>query len=153
MNCELKDIPSLGLMGIVLHKVMQRAKEMYKEFDLNGSQASILFTLHRRDAMSQKKLASHLNVTPPSITSSIQKMEKDGYLTRHPDEADQRVLRLTLTEKGRTCVSKVVTVASQMEGLMFREMNPEEKLLFRRLLIQIYENLELEQSTERTDRL
>ena len=63
------------------------------------------------------------------------------------------MLRLTLTEKGRTCVSKVVTVASQMEGLMFREMNPEEKLLFRRLLIQIYENLELEQSTERTDRL
>ncbi len=144
MNCRLKDIPSLGVMGIVLHKVMQKAKTLYKEFDLNRSQASILFTLHNRDAMSQKELASSLNVTPPSITSSIQKMEKDGYLTRHQDEADQRVMRLTLTEKGRECVAGAVSVASQMDELMFRGMNTEEKLLFRRLLMQIYENLEQE---------
>lgn len=153
MGCDLKDIPSLGMMGIVLHKVMKRAKSMYKEFDLNRSQASILFSLHRHDAMSQKELATHLNVTPPSITSSIQKMEREGYLTRRQDTADQRVMRLTLTEKGKSCIAGTMAVASQMDELMFRGMNTEEKLLFRRLLIQIYDNLENEQLTERTDRL
>lgn len=144
MNCRMEDIPALGVMGIVFHKVMHRAKGMYKEFDMNRSQAGILFTLHRHDAMSQKELASNLNVTPPSITSSIQKMEKDGYLTRHQDEADQRVMRLSLTEKGKACVSGAIAVAEQMDELMFRGMNTEEKLLFRRLLMQIYENLERE---------
>ena len=43
MNCRLKDIPSLGVMGIVLHKVMQKAKTLYKEFDLN--RRYILFIL------------------------------------------------------------------------------------------------------------
>ena len=78
MQCEEKDIPAFGLMGMLMHKMMNRAKGMYQEFDLNKSQAGILFTLHRSDSMSQKELAARLNVTPPSITSSIQKMERDA---------------------------------------------------------------------------
>ena len=89
-----------------------------------------------------KELAARLNVTPPSITSSIQKMERDGYLTRHPDPADQRVMRLTLTEKGKSCIKGVYTVAEQMEELMFRGMTREEILLFKRLLFQIRDNLD-----------
>ena len=142
MQCDLETVPSLGLMGIVVHKIKNRAKEMYQEFDMNGSQASILFTLYQRDAMSQKDLAALLNVTPPSITSSIQKMEREGYLTRRPDEADQRVMRLTLAEKGRSCIQNIRTVAAQMEELMFRGMREEETKMLRRMLLQIYENLE-----------
>ena len=137
MQCDLETVPSLGLMGIVVHKIKNRAKEMYQEFDMNGSQASILFTLYQRDAMSQKDLAALLNVTPPSITSSIQKMEREGYLT-----ADQRVMRLTLAEKGRSCIQNIRTVAAQMEELMFRGMREEETQMLRRMLLQIYENLE-----------
>ena len=65
MQCDLRDIPDLGLMGIVMHRVMKRAKSKYEEFDLNRSQASILFTLHQRSSMSQKDLAESLNMTPP----------------------------------------------------------------------------------------
>ena len=63
MQCEEKDIPAFGLMGMLMHKMMNRAKGMYQEFDLNKSQAGILFTLHRSDSMSQKELAARLNVT------------------------------------------------------------------------------------------
>ena len=142
MQCEEKDIPAFGLMGMLMHKMMNRAKDMYREFDLNKSQAGILFTLHHSDSMSQKELAARLNVTPPSITSSIQKMERDGYLTRHPDPADQRVMRLSLTEKGKSCIKGVYTVAEKMEELMFRGMTREEIMLFKRLLFQIRDNLD-----------
>lgn len=142
MNHDINEIPALGMMGIVMHRVMNRAKEMYHEFDLNRSQASILFTLHCRDSMSQKELASRLHVTAPSITSAIQKMEKGGYIVRRPDESDQRVMRLSLTEKGKSCIHGVYTVAEKMEEIMFRNMSTEEKLLLKRFLIQIYDNLD-----------
>ena len=142
MQWNEKEIPAFGLMGMVMHKMMHRAKEMYQEFDLNKSQAGVLFTLHGSDSMSQKELAARLNVTPPSITSAIQKMEKEGYLTRHPDPADQRVMRLTLTEKGKSCIKGVYTVAEQMEELMFQGMTREEIMLFKRLLFQIKDNLD-----------
>lgn len=142
MQCDLNGIPDLGLLGIVTHRVMKRAKSKYQEFDLNRTQASILFTLHQRSAMSQKELASNLNMTPPSITSAIQKMEREGYITRKPDEADQRIMRLALTEKGKTCIQNVKKVAEEMSSLIFRGMSPEEIMLFRRLLMQINDNLQ-----------
>ena len=138
MNRCRDEIPAIGMMGIVMHKMMNRAQEMYQEFDLNKSQAGVLFTLHRSDSMSQKELAARLNVTPPSITASIQKMERDGYLTRHPDPKDQRVMRLSLTEKGKSCIQGVRTVAQ----LMFCNMTGEEVALLKRLLLQISDNLD-----------
>ena len=142
MNHCRDEIPAIGMMGIVMHKMMNRAQEMYQEFDLNKSQAGVLFTLHQSDSMSQKELAARLNVTPPSITASIQKMERDGYLTRHPDPKDQRVMRLSLTEKGKSCIQAVKDVADRMEEILFQGMSLEEKLLFRRLMIQAGDNLE-----------
>ena len=142
MQSDLSNVPDLGLLGIVLHRVMKRAKSKYEEFDLNRSQASILFTLHQRSSMSQKELAESLNMTPPSITSAIRKMEQEGYIRRRQDESDQRVMRLALTEKGAACVENVKRVADEMHELIFQGMSPEEIMIFRRLLIQINENLE-----------
>jgi DNA-binding MarR family transcriptional regulator len=141
LHCDMKEIPLLGLIGIVAHRAMNSARGMYQEFDMNRSQASVLFTLFQHDSMSQKELALQLNVTAPSITSSIQKMEKSGYITRQPDRLDQRVMRLTLTEKGRSCIQSVKDVADRMEQILFEGMSLEEKLLFRRLMLQINENL------------
>ena len=50
-------------------------------------------------------------------------------------------MRLALTEKGRSCIQAVKNVADRMEEIFFQGMSLEEKLLFRRLLIQAGENL------------
>lgn len=92
--------------------------------------------------MSQKELAKRLNVTAPSITSMIQKMEKSGYITRRTDEQDQRVMRLSLTEKGESLVQSVIDVSDRMEQILSEGMSLEERLLFRRLMLQINENLD-----------
>lgn len=142
MSCETNDIPLLGIMGIVLHKMLNTAKGMYQEFDLNRSQAAILFTLHRRKSISQKELAQELNMTAPSITSAIQKMEREGYITREPDKWDQRVMRLTLAERGKACIQSVKEVGERMDEIIQGGMSLEEQLLFRRLMLQVKDNLE-----------
>ena len=149
MECERNNMPIMGLIGIVAHKIIQSSQDKYKEVALNKSQAGILFALYRAKSMSQKDLAHQLNVTPPSITSAIQKMEKAGYLTRETDANDQRVMRLSLTEKGESCIEGVKKVASEMEELILYGMSAEEKMLFRRLMLQIYENLEQEKTIKK----
>lgn len=142
IRCNMNDIPMLGVLGITSHRAQNMAREMYQEFDMNRSFASVLFMLGRKESMSQKELAGHLNVTPPSITSLIQKMEKTGHITRKPDDNDQRMMRLSLTEKGRSCIQSVKEVADRMEEILFEGMTMEERLLFRRLVLQINENLD-----------
>ena len=132
MKCQKKDVPLLGLMGKSMHLIGKRAQELYAEYD----------ALHQEDSMSQKELAKRLNVTPPSITSMIKKMEQEGYIIRKADEQDQRVMRLTLAKKGKDCVAYVIKTAEKLEEIVFEGMTAEEKMLFRRLLLQILENLE-----------
>lgn len=145
MECNSERIPLLGVMGRALHLIGKSAKKMYAEYDLNKMQSGILFVLHREKSMSQKELAKRMNVTPPSITSTIKKMEKDGYIARKVDEKDQRVMRLTMTEKGESCIDYVMQNAERMDELVFGGMSAEEKMLFRRLLMQIIDNLEQEE--------
>lgn len=71
-------------------------------------------------------------MTAPSITSAIQKMEKAGFIKRQPDE------------KGKSCIEHVKEVAMQMDEIMFRGISQEEKLLLRRIMIQIFDNLKEE---------
>jgi len=91
--------------------------------------------------MSQRELAERLNLTPPSITAAIQKMEKMDYIKRTPDPHDQRVLRLSLTEKSRAYLEHIKEVSRQIEERIYKGMNTEEKLLLRRLLTQVRDNL------------
>lgn len=87
----------------------KRAQELYAEYDLEQSPVRILFALHQEDSMSQKELAKRLNVTPPSITSMIKKMEQEAlYYKKSFDEQDQRVMRLTLAQKGRDSIAYVI---------------------------------------------
>lgn len=150
MICETDEIPLLGIMGITLHKMINTARGMYKEFDLNRSQAAILFTLHQRKTLSQRELAQELNMTAPSITSAIQKMEREGYIRRSPDKSDQRVMRLALAERGSACIESVKEVGVRMDEIIQGGMSLEEKLLFRRLMLQVKDNLE---NYERKDRV
>ena len=142
MKCHKEDAPLLGLMGQSMRLIGKKAQVLYAEYDLNRDQSGILFALLQEDSMSQKELAKRLNVTPPSITSMIKKMEQEGYITRKADEQDQRVMRLTLAQKGKDCIDYVIKTAEKLEEIVFEGMTAEEKMLFRRLLLQILENLE-----------
>lgn len=143
MKCShnMEDVPTGRLMVQVMHMVIKRSNELLEQYGLKNSQAGILLILHCAGEMSQRELAARIRVTPPSITAAIQKMEKQGYIQRKPDEKDQRMLRLSLTEQGTACVEHVKSVMDTLDGMMFQHMNQEERLLFRRLLMQMQENL------------
>ena len=48
-----------------------------------------------------KELAGFLFITPPSVTSLINNLVKQGMIKRAIDKKDRRILRLTITEKGK----------------------------------------------------
>ena len=122
MSCKGQEMPTLGILGMTAHKIGKLAQTMYSEYDLKKIQSMILFQLHRDGRISQKELAQKLNVSAPSITSMIQKMEKSGYIVRNVDEKDQRMMRLDLTEKGQACIEHVKAITRGIRN-MRAEMN------------------------------
>lgn len=141
MDCNFDHMKTLGVLGQVTHLSNYHAKQLFGKYDLKPGHAGILFVLNKEGELSQRELAKKMNLTPPTITSAIQKMEKLGYVRRKPDEHDQRVLRLCITEDGKAYIDYICKVGKQMEEMVFRGMSMEETLLLKRLLIQVRDNL------------
>lgn len=59
--------------------------------ELKAGQAGILAILQMVGPMSQRELADHIHITPPSVNVAVQKLEKLGYIRKEQDEKDQRM--------------------------------------------------------------
>lgn len=70
------------------------------EGTLSAHQASILSHLDPVDPTRVSDLADHLGVTVSTMSLSIKRLERDGYVGRSPDPSDGRVVQLRLTDKG-----------------------------------------------------
>ena len=141
MDMNADHMQTLGVLAQVTHLSSCHAKEMFGKYDLKPGQAGILFVLNQEGELSQRELAKKMNLTPPTITSVIQKMEKLEYIRRKPDEKDQRILRHCVTEKGKAFIDDICRVGKQIEEMVFRGMSMEETLLLKRLLVQVRDNL------------
>ncbi|MCB6201793.1 MarR family winged helix-turn-helix transcriptional regulator [Extibacter muris] len=141
MNTHKDDVPVFVILHRLIHMSKYQAFKRLDDFDLKPSQAGILFVLSCNGKLSQRELAERIGITPPSMTVALRKMETRGYIEKEPDEKDQRIIRILLTEKGESCVEDIRTVMDEMEAVLYQNMTQEEKMLLRRLLLQMQENL------------
>lgn len=67
---------------------------------LTESQLNVIEFIMNRERVKPSDLIDHLATTPAAITTLMDRMEKNGLIVRERDEADRRIVRLKLTEKG-----------------------------------------------------
>ena len=91
-----------------------------------------------------------LNIKPPTVNVSVQRLEKAGFLYKKPDEKDQRVTRIYLTEKGKETKAKALERIHKNEAVMLEGFSEAEQCLLRRFLEQILANIEKIQPEEFT---
>lgn len=63
-------------------------------------QWSVLLFLWARDGLSQAELSRLVAIEPPTMVRTIDRMVRDGLVTRMPDSTDGRLSRIHLTERG-----------------------------------------------------
>ena len=71
----------------------------------------------------------------------LKRLEKMGYITQTPDQNDQRVTRISRSEKDRTWETAYQQVSLEMVEIFYREFNDEEIAQFEEYLQRILLNL------------
>ncbi len=89
---------------------------------LSPSQLSALAMVERHGPLTLGELADHEQVSPPTISRVVVKLESDGLLTRQPDPDDGRVTRVLVTAKGKALLGtsrrrKTEWLTMRLEGL------------------------------------
>ena len=139
-NQSIKDSVGYTLAQVCkLHR--QRADNLLNTIGLHGGQEMFLTELWRKDGISQTELAEQLSLQPATVTNSLRRMEREDIVERHDDSDDQRVSRVYLTGKGHGLEGPVEEKWGQLESEAFAGFSLEERVLLRRLLLQVYQNL------------
>jgi MarR family transcriptional regulator, organic hydroperoxide resistance regulator len=98
------------------------------------AQAGCLRVLAGHDGISQRDLAQMLFLTPPSVTTMLQRMERSGIIERRQDADDQRLTRVHLTDAGRALEGRVRDRMIGYMNRMFDGMSQADLVEFERLL-------------------
>jgi DNA-binding MarR family transcriptional regulator len=109
--------------------------------ELYVGQEMVLFQLTQEDGLTQTHLAERMCIEAPTLTRMLQRMERDQIIKRLPDSDDARISRVYLTEHARSLQPRIEACWMGLEQQTLAGLTQEERLLLRRLLLQVRSNL------------
>ena len=88
------------------------------------------------------ELTENMGVTPVTVTRMADRLEKNGFLKKEKCPNDQRAVRITLTDRGREAAMYITEQTwNQLEQKMVSNLSTEERIILKRLLMQMLSNL------------
>lgn len=126
----------------VIRMYYGRMQAQLAEVGIYRGQPPIMGLLYQHDGMSQKEMASALNLSPATMTVTLKRMEKAGLVRREMDEHDQRILRVHLSEQGRQMWLKSADQIRCVTEELLEGFTPEEERQMREYLFRIARNME-----------
>ena len=89
--------------------------------------------------MPQRDLARSMHISPASVTNMLQRMERDGWIERKRDDADQRVVRVFAADKAKKMRVEAKQVFRDIEDELNSVYTPEEQATLKQLLMKLHD--------------
>ena len=121
----------------------QRVDQQFQEMELTAMQSYVLRYLHDRagEVVYPKDIERRFNLTHPTVSGLLQRLESKGFLTCKPDPDDRRYKRIVLTEKAAECQKEIWQHILTIEQTMTAGMQESEIDTLVRLLDLATKNL------------
>ena len=132
----------LSMFMRINRRFMAKCFGQMQEVGIYPGQIPVLGLLAYKDGLSQREIAEHLRIKPPTVNVTVQRLEKAGFLYREADEKDQRISRIYLTEKGKQAKEDGMKKVKENEKILLSGLSDAELCLLKRMLEQITENID-----------
>lgn len=132
----------------VTYRVAQTAKTLrarsgahLSEAGLHPGQETVLKTLADADGQTMSQLAAALGVQPPTVTKMVTRLSAQGLVRRASSQADGRLSRVMLTDKGRERINSVDRAWKRLEREAVAGLDVKDRKRLRKLLKMIEKSL------------
>jgi len=105
-------------------EIVKKYKPYLDELDLTYTQYITMMVLWERGQINVKELGECLYLDSGTLTPLLKKLETKGWVTRQRAKEDERVLIVTLTDKGRELRDKAAVVPEKMSCCV--KLSPDE---------------------------
>jgi MarR family transcriptional regulator for hemolysin len=91
-----------------------------------------------KPGLSQKNLADNLSIGGPALVRHLDRLEAEGMVIRTRDAQDRRVMRITLTAKGRRHLDKLRVMMAEHDRQMREQLTTHEAQVLERSLAKLH---------------
>ena len=116
-------------------EIVRRYKPFLDEIDLTYTQYITMMVLWEEKSVNVKELGEKLFLDSGTLTPLLKILEKKQFVKRERSQADERVVDISITEKGLALRDKAVKIPAQMSGCV--KITPEEAKTLYSLLYKI----------------
>ena len=113
----------------------------FREKGIYLGQPPILKYLSDNENATQKEIAEHLLISPPSVATSLKRMEESGLVVRLENKKDARRNTVKLTKKGKELQSFAENTFMRIDDIAYKGFTEEEMDLMVTFLERMNNNL------------
>jgi DNA-binding MarR family transcriptional regulator len=129
---------SLGyLVNLAARLMAHELAERLRPTGIGIGQWAVLLALWAMDGATQAELARVVAIEPPTMVRTIDRMVRDGLVTRAADPRDGRVTRIHLTDRGRSLRDVLIPEAVAVNADIGRRLTSAESRTLHRLLAKL----------------
>ena len=113
-------------------EVIRQYREPLEDLNLTYTQYLVMMVLWEFGGMRESELGKKVHLNSGTLAPLLKRLDKAGYVNRIRPDNDERMLYLTLTEKGEALKEKAKRVPGAMQGCI--PLSREDLVLLRDLL-------------------
>ncbi|MDO4473340.1 MAG: MarR family transcriptional regulator [Eubacteriales bacterium] len=125
----------------LIHAYGARNHKRFRGFGLHPGQIPVFGLLSDREGLSLREIADILHIKPPTVTVSVKRLEKSGFICKRADEKDQRISRIYMTEAGKNLQQEIRQAVEENERILTNGFSVEEQEQLKQFLGRMTENL------------
>lgn len=142
--------------GFLITKIKQLQGRIFERLltehhisEFNGAQGRILFVLWEEDNIPISELSRKTGLAKTTLTSMLDRMEKQDLIERVYSPADRRTVRIRLTDTAGQFHDRYEQVSEEMNQIFYKGFSDEEILTLEAGLGKVLANLTDRENQER----
>jgi DNA-binding MarR family transcriptional regulator len=138
---ELDDSALAHLVGYAASRAALEMRKVFgrhmEPFDLRIAEFTILMLVATNGDVNQKQLGDALDISPPNMAVTLDRMVERGWVERVRSTHDRRAQHVVLTAKGRALAERTRRISLTMEEPALAMLSAAERALLIELLRKI----------------
>jgi DNA-binding MarR family transcriptional regulator len=129
------------LVGYAASRASIELKKVFAKqlgpLQLKASEFSLLVLVASNSKVNQRQLGEALDISPPNMAVTIDKLVERGWVERVRSTQDRRAMQIHLTPAGKELVQRAEKIAATMENPALRMLSAAERALLIELLMKV----------------
>lgn len=121
-------------------RVWNRILRDHDMADLEGARGRVIFALWGSKGVPIKTLCDKTGLDKSTLTGILNRLERDGYITKTKDESDKRSTLIRLTGKQYIFTDEIQKVSDEMNEVFYKNFTDKEIDQFESLLQRVLDN-------------